>query len=98
MDTQHIPEEILDYPNFDWDNIERIKDINDTFCKIHEIDNSSTIKGSKDYKNLIKEINDRYDAEMLVKTRKARRIEVAEELRVAQAELQCLKDKINSSK
>ena len=94
MDTQHIPDEILDNLNFDWDNEERIRDINDTFCKIHSLDIG--VKRSKDYKNLIKEINGRYDAEMLVKTRKARRIEVAEELRVAQAELQCLKDKISS--
>ena len=56
----------------------------------------SSVKGSKDYKILIKEINGRYDAEMIVKTGKARSKEVEEQLRLAKHELQCLKDKLNN--
>ena len=93
MDTQYIPEEILDNPNFDWGDEARINDINNTFCKILSID--SSVEGSTNYKNLIKEIIGRIDAEMLVKTRKARSQEVEEQLRLAKHELQCLKDKLN---
>ena len=68
MDTQYIPKEILDNPNIDMSDTDRIKELNDLFCKIHETD--SSVEDTKDYKTLIKEINGRYNAKMLVKIRK----------------------------
>ena len=96
MDHQHIPQEIIDNPNFVWNNEERIKELNDIFCEIHRLDIG--VKRSKDYKNLIEEINGRYDAEMLVKNNKLLRKEAEDKLKIAQEELQYLKDKINNHK
>ena len=93
MDYQHIPKEVLDNPNFVWDNEERIKELNDVFCEIHTLDIG--VKRSKDYKNLIEEINGRYDAEMLVKNNKILRKEAEDKLKIAQEELQYLKDKVS---
>ena len=93
MDTKFIPKEILENPNFNYDDKNRIKEINETFREILSIDES--IKGTKDYKDLIKEINGRYDAEMLVKIKKAHRIKVEEQLKKAKEDLQNLKDMIN---
>jgi len=93
MDTQFIPKEITENPNFNCDDKERIKDINNTFREVLSIDKS--IKGTKDYKDLIKEINGRYDAEMLVKIKKEHRIKVEEQLKKAKEDLQNLKDMIN---
>ena len=98
MNTEHIPEEITNNINFDWSNEERIKEINDTFCQIHEIDNSKRLKSSKDYKTLIDEINGRYDAEMLVKKNKIRSKAAEDRLKIAQDELQHFKDMISNSK
>ena len=98
MNTEHIPEEITKNINFDWSNEERIKEINDTFCQIHELDNSKRLKSSKDYKTLIDEINGRYDVEMLVKNNKIRRKEAEEKLKAAQDELQHFKDIISNGK
>ena len=95
MDYQHIPKEIIDNPNFVWDNEERIKELNDIFCEIHSHDIG--VKRSKDYKNLIKEVNGRYDAEMLVKNNKILRKEAEDKLKIAQEELQYLKDKISNN-
>ena len=95
MDHQHIPQEILDNPNFVWNNEERIKELNDIFCEIHRLDIG--VKRSKDYKNLIEEINGRYDAEMLVKNNKILRKEAEDKLKIAQEELQYLKDKISNN-
>ena len=93
MDTKFIPKEILENPNFNYDDKNRIKEINETFREILSIDES--IKGTKDYKDLIKEINGRYDAEMLVKIKKEHRMKVEEQLRKAKEDLQNLKDMIN---
>ena len=93
MDTQYIPKDILDNPNIDMSDTDRIKELNDLFCKIHETD--SSIVDTKDYKTLIKEINGRYNAEMLVKNKKTINKELQEELRLAKEELQNLKDNIN---
>ena len=68
MDSEHIPKDILNNPNFNWDNKERIKELNNLFCEIHTTDKS--IIGTKDYKDLIKEINGRFDAEMIVKNKR----------------------------
>ena len=96
MDYQHIPQEIIDNPNFVWDNEERIKELNDVFCEIHTLDIG--VKRSKDYKNLIEEINGRYDAEMLVHANRLRRKEAEDKLKIAQDELQYFKDMISNSK
>ena len=93
MDTEFIPKEITENPNFNCDDKERIKYINNTFREVLSIDKS--IKGTKDYKDLIKEINGRYDAEMLVKIKKEHRIKVEEQLKKAKEDLQNLKDMIN---
>ena len=93
MNSEYIPEEILNNPNFNLDDKDRIKELNDLFCEIHTTDKS--VIGTKDYKNLIKEINGRCDAEMIVKNKKLISKEIQEELRVAKEELQSLKDKIN---
>ena len=92
MDHQHIPQEIIDNPNFVWNNEERIKELNDIFCEIHRLDIG--VKRSKDYKNLIEEVNGRYDAEMLVKNNKILRKEAEDKLKVAQEELQYFKDMV----
>ena len=96
MDHQHIPKEIIDNPNFVWNNEERIKELNDIFCEIHSHDIG--VKRSKDYKNLIKEVNGRYDAEMLVKNNKIQRKEAEDKLKIAKDELQHFKDMISNSK
>jgi hypothetical protein len=97
MNTEHIPEEITKNINFDWNNEERIKEINDTFCQIHELDDSKKLKSSKDYRTLINEINGRYDAEMLIKKNKIRCKESEDKLKIAKDELQYFKDKISNS-
>lgn len=94
MDTKFIPKEILENPNFNYDDKNRIKEINETFREILSIDES--IKGTKDYKDLIKEINGRYDAEMLVKIKKEYSMKVEEQLRKAKEDLQNLKDMVNN--
>ena len=88
MDSEHIPKDILNNPNFNWDNKERIKELNNLFCEIHTTDKS--IIGTKDYKDLIKEINGRFDAEMIVKNKRLISKMVEEELRLAQEELRIL--------
>ena len=93
MDIQYIPEEILDNPNFDWDNGERIKEINNTFRKILTTDIS--VKGTKEYNGLIKEINDRHEQEMIVKTKNAHNKNLEDQLRLAKSKLQYLK-KVNN--
>ena len=91
MDTKYIPEEILNNPNFNLEQKDRIKELNDLFYDIHTTDKS--IIGTKDYKDLIKEINGRHDAEMLVKNNRLINKEVQEELRIAKEELQYLQNK-----
>jgi hypothetical protein len=92
MDSEYIPKEILNNPNFNWDDKDRIKELNDLFCEIHTTDKS--IIGTKDYKDLIKEINGRCDAEMTLKNKKLISKTVEEELRLAQEELRILKEKV----
>lgn len=92
MDTKYIPEEILNNPNFNLEQKDRIKELNDLFYEIHTTDKS--IIGTKDYKDLIKEINGRHDAEMLVKNNRLINKEVQEELRIAKEELQYLQNKV----
>ena len=91
MDSEYIPKEILNNPNFNWDDKERIKELNDLFCEIHTTDKS--IIGTKDYKDLIKEINGRCDAEMIVKNKRLISKIVEEELRNAQEELRILQER-----
>ena len=91
MDSEHIPKDILNNPNFNWDDKERIKELNDLFCEIHTTDKS--IIGTKDYKDLIKEINGRCDAEMIVKNKRLISKIVEEELRNAQEELRILQER-----
>ena len=93
MNSEYIPEEILNNPNFNWDDKERIKELNDLFYEIHTTDKS--VIGTKDYKNLIKEINGRCDAEMIVKNKRLISKTVEEELRLAQEQLRTLQEKIN---
>tara|TARA_X000000950_G_C13391702_1_gene448501 strand:- start:165 stop:443 length:279 start_codon:yes stop_codon:yes gene_type:complete len=92
MDTKYIPEEILNNPNFNLEQKDRIKELNDLFYEIHTTDKS--IIGTKDYKDLIKEINGRHDAEMLVKNNRLINKEVQEELRIAKEKLQYLQNKV----
>ena len=92
MDTKYIPEEILNNPNFNLEQKDRIKELNDLFYEIHTTDKS--IIGTKDYKDLIKEINGRHDAEMLVKNNRLINKEVQEELRIAKEVLQYLQNKV----
>ena len=94
MDSEHIPKEILNNHNFNWDDKERIKELNDLFCEIHTTDKS--IIGTKDYKILIKEINGRYDAEMTLKNKKLISKTVEEELKLAQEELRILQERANN--
>ena len=91
MDSEHIPKDILNNPNFNWDDKDRIKELNDLFCEIHTTDKS--IIGTKDYKDLIKEINGRCDAEMIVKNKRLISKIVEEELRNAQEELRILQER-----
>ena len=92
MDSEYIPKEILNNSNFNWDDKERIKELNDLFCEIHTTDKS--IIGTKDYKDLIKEINGRCDAEMTLKNKKLISKTVEEELRLAQEELRILQERV----
>lgn len=92
MDNEHIPKDILNNPNFNWNDKERIKELNDLFCEIHTTDKS--IIGTKDYKILIKEINGRCDAEMIVKNKRLISKIVEEELRIAQEELRILQERV----
>ena len=91
MNSEHIPKDILNNPNFNWDDKERIKELNDLFCEIHTTDKS--IIGTKDYKVLIKEINDRCDAEMTLKNKKLISKTVEEKLRIVQEELRILQER-----
>ena len=56
--TQYIPQEILDNPNIDMSDTNRIKEINDMFREISEAGLSNN---SHDVKELISEINGRHD-------------------------------------
>ena len=67
MNTQHIPEEILNNPNFDINNKVVVKELDELF---EEILLDISIKDTKDYKTLVKEINGRIDSESKLKEQK----------------------------
>tara|TARA_B100001094_G_C17410784_1_gene430099 strand:- start:182 stop:463 length:282 start_codon:yes stop_codon:yes gene_type:complete len=87
MDTQFIPSEILNNVNIDMNDTNRLKELNDTFKEILKEEN---IKNSKDYKNLIVEINERIDSEMKVKKIKEYSLQKSKELEKAKKELNYL--------
>jgi hypothetical protein len=67
MSTQYIPQKILDNPNIDMSDTNRIKEINDMFQEISE---AGLSYNSHDVRELIDEINGRYDSEMKLKKKK----------------------------
>jgi hypothetical protein len=88
MSTQYIPQEILDNPNIDMSDTNRIKEINDLFQEISE---SGVNNNSHDVKELIDEINGRYNAEKELKQKKEYHKRVQQELLEANKELEYLK-------
>lgn len=86
--TQYIPKEILDNPNIDMSDTNRIKEINDMFQEISEAGLSNN---SHDVKELISEINGRYDSEMKLKKKKVYHDLVRQQLLEANKELEYLK-------
>ena len=88
MDTQYIPQEILDNPNIDMSDTDRIKEINDLFQEISE---AGISKNSHDVKELIDEINGRHDSEMELKKKKEYHKRVRQQLLKANKELEYLK-------
>ena len=88
MSTQYIPKEILDNPNIDMSDKKRIKEINDLFQEISEAGISNN---SHDVKELIDEINGRYNAEMELKKKKEYHKCVKRELLEANKKLEYLK-------
>ena len=85
MKSEFIPESIKQNINFDWNNQERIEELNNMFHKIDKSDDG--IKQTKDYKKLIKEINSRIDAEYKAKQANLNRQEKETELDKAKKEL-----------
>ena len=88
MSTQYIPQKILDNPNIDMSNTNRIKEINDMFQQISEAGLSNN---SRDVKELISEINGRYNAEKELKQKKEYHKCVKQQLLEANKELEYLK-------
>ena len=88
MNTQYIPQEILDNPNINMSDTNRIKEINDMFQEISEAGLSNN---SHDVKELIDEINGRYNSEMQLKKKKEYHKRVQQELLEANKELEYLK-------
>lgn len=88
MSTQYIPKEILINPNIDMSDTNRIKEINDLFQEISEAGLSNN---SHDVKELIDEINGRYDSEMKLKKKKVYHELVRQQLLEANKELEYLK-------
>ena len=88
MDSEHIPKEILDNPNIDMSDKKRIKEINNLFQEISEAGISNN---SHDVKELIDEINGRYNAEMELKKKKEYHKRVQQELLEANKKLDYLK-------
>ena len=67
MSTQYIPQDMVNNPNIDMSDTNRIKEINDLFQEISEAGLSNN---SHDVKELIDEINGRYNAEQELKKKK----------------------------
>ncbi len=88
MSTQYIPKEILDNPNIDMSDTIRIKEINEMF---HEISEAGLSNNSHDVKELIDEINGRYNAEQELKEKKEYHKIVRQQLLEANKELEYLK-------
>lgn len=65
MNSEFIPEIIKQNINFDWNNQERIEELNSMFRDINE--SGDEIKQTNDYKKLITEINNSIDAEYKAK-------------------------------
>lgn len=93
MDTQFIPSEILNNVNIDMNNTKRLKELNDTFKEILKEEN---IKNSKDYKNLILEINERIDSEMKLKKSKEYCLQISKELEEVKKELEYLQSSVKN--
>ena len=93
MDTQFIPNEILNNVNIDMNNTNRLKELNDTFKEILKEEN---IKESKDYKNLIVEINARIDSEMKLKKTKEYSLQKSKELEEAKKKLHYLQSLVKN--
>ena len=93
MDTQFIPSEILNNVNIDMNNTKRLKELNDTFKEILKEEN---IKNSKDYKNLILEINGRIDSEMKLKKSKEYCLQISKELEEVKKELEYLQSSVKN--
>ena len=88
MNTQYIPKDILNNPNIDMSDTNRIKEINDLFQEILE---SGISQNSHDVKELIDEINGRYNSEMELKKKKEYHKRVRQQLLEANKELEYLK-------
>ena len=65
MNSEFIPESIKQNTNFDWNNQEKIEELNNIFRDINE--NGEEIKQTDDYNKLIVEINNRINEEHNVK-------------------------------
>ena len=65
MNSEFIPEIIKQNINFDWNNLERVQELNNMFRDINE--NGEEIKLTDDYNKLIVEINNRINEEHNVK-------------------------------
>ena len=74
-------------------NTKRLKELNDTFKEILKEEN---IKNSKDYKNLILEINSKIDSEMKLKKSKEYSLQKSKELEEAKKELQYLQSLVKN--
>ena len=88
MNTQYIPKDILNNPNIDMSDTNGIKEINDLFQEISEAGLSNN---SHDVKELISEINGRYNAEKELKQKKEYRKRVQQQLLEANKKLDYLK-------
>lgn len=90
MNSEFIPESITNNINFNWNNLERIEELNNMFS---ELNKSDGIKQTNDYKKLINEINSRIDAEYKAKQSELIRLEKETELNRAKKELAYLQSK-----
>lgn len=91
MNSEFIPQIIKDNINFDWNNQERIEELNNMFKEIHNL--SDEISHMKEYKVLITEINGRIDAEYNNKQSRLNHEKKKKELDEAKKELALLQSK-----
>tara|TARA_E500000178_G_C16386777_1_gene472592 strand:- start:3 stop:296 length:294 start_codon:yes stop_codon:yes gene_type:complete len=90
MNSEFIPVSIKQNINFDWNNQQRIEELNNMFKEIHKSD--SEIKQTNDYKKLISEINCRIDAEYKAKQSNLNREKKEKELIEAKKKLDILRN------